>query len=84
MVKRLVSALSVLLLCILVNAQVTTEPAFIQKDYYNYIPYLELCVCYFHLKEYKKAYYYNNLAKNVKPYEQIPLKNEEFLKQFII
>lgn len=58
--------------------------AFIQKDYYNYIPYLELCVCYFHLKEYKKAYYYNNLAKNVKPYEQTPLKNEEFLKQFII
>ena len=33
MVKRLLSALSVILLCVLVNAQVTTEPAFIQKGY---------------------------------------------------
>ena len=33
MVKRLLSALSVIMLCIMVNAQVTTEPAFIQKGY---------------------------------------------------
>lgn len=33
MVKRLLSALSVIILCIMVNAQVTTEPAFIQKGY---------------------------------------------------
>ena len=33
MVKRLLSALSVILLCVLVNAQVTTKPAFIQKGY---------------------------------------------------
>ena len=33
MVKRLLSALSVILLCVFVNAQVTTEPAFIQKGY---------------------------------------------------
>ena len=33
MVKRLLSALSVILLCALVNAQVTTEPAFITKGY---------------------------------------------------
>ena len=33
MVKRLLSALSVILLCVLVNAQVTTEPAFITKGY---------------------------------------------------
>ena len=33
MVKRLLSALSVILLCMLANAQVTTEPAFIQKGY---------------------------------------------------
>lgn len=57
--------------------------AFIQKDYYNYIPYLELCVCYFNLKDYKKSYYYNNLAKNVKPFEEIPKQNELFIKQFL-
>jgi hypothetical protein len=33
MAKRLLGVLSVLLLCLLVNAQVTTEPAFIPKDY---------------------------------------------------
>ena len=33
MVKRLLSALSVVLLCVLVNAQVTTEPAFNKKGY---------------------------------------------------
>ena len=33
MVKRLLCALSVILLCVLVNAQVTTEPAFITKGY---------------------------------------------------
>ena len=33
MVKRLLSALSVIMLCIMVNVQVTTEPAFIQKGY---------------------------------------------------
>ena len=33
MVKRLLSALSVILLCVLVNAQVTTEPTFITKGY---------------------------------------------------
>ncbi len=33
MAKKLLSALSVILLCVLVNAQVTTEPAFIQKGY---------------------------------------------------
>ena len=33
MVKRLLSTLSVFLLCLLINAQVTTEPAFIPKDH---------------------------------------------------
>jgi len=58
--------------------------AFIQKDYYDYIPYLEMCVCYFNLKDYKKAYYYNNLAKNIKPYETTPIENEKFLIKFLI
>ena len=33
MTKKLLCTLSVFLLCLLVNAQVTTEPAFIPKDY---------------------------------------------------
>lgn len=57
--------------------------AFVQTEYYNYIPYLELCVCYFNLKEYKKAYYYNSLAKDLKPFDQIPKNNDIYLKQFL-
>jgi glycosyltransferase involved in cell wall biosynthesis len=53
--------------------------AFVRTDYYNYIPYLELCVCYFQLGDINKAEYYNNLALKLKPNEEIPNKNKDIL-----
>lgn len=44
---------------------------FIYKDYLGYYQSLSLCVCYFNIKKYKKAFSYNELAhklKNDNPY----------------
>lgn len=60
-----------------------TNLSFVKSEYYDYIPYLELCVCYFNLKDYKKSYYYNCLAKKIKPTDKIVLNNENFLKDYI-
>lgn len=40
---------------------------FITLDCYNYIPYIQLCVCYDKLGEQKTAYQYNELAGKCKP-----------------
>ena len=56
MAKRLLGVLSVLLLCLLVNAQVTTEPAFIPKDYAG-----EIIVKFNPAEE--KIILYNNVTK---------------------
>lgn len=41
--------------------------AFVLADCYDYIPYLQLCVCYDRLDERDKAAHYNELAGNCKP-----------------
>jgi len=56
---------------------------FIQTDYYNFIPYLELCVCYYKLNNIDMSLNYNNLAKKYKPNNKIVLNNEKFLKELI-
>lgn len=57
--------------------------SFVKTDCYDYIPYLQMCVCYFYLNDFEKSYYYNNLAKKVKPNDKAVLFNEKFLKQKI-
>ena len=56
---------------------------FVKKDCYDYIPYLQMCVCYYYLNNFEKSFYYNNLAKKVKPFDEIVLNNEKFLKNKI-
>ena len=60
-----------------------TSGAFIQEDCYNFIPHIELCVCYYYLGDYNKAYYHNLKAKNFKPNHESVLNNDKFLKKFI-
>lgn len=57
--------------------------AFYEQDYYNYIPYLELCVCYYYNNNLQRSLYYNNLAKQIKPKSAIVLNNEKFLKKIL-
>lgn len=56
---------------------------FVQNDYYNFIPYIELCVCYSKINNLKKALKYNNLAKKYKPNHPSVLINEKFLNYYL-
>lgn len=66
------------------NAPNLKSGAFIQKECYNYIPFIEMCVCYFNLKEYEKAYFYNELALKNKPNDKNCLNNKILLSKYLI
>lgn len=34
----------------------------LSKDYYTYIPYVQLCICYYFIEDYYSSYYYNELV----------------------
>ena len=51
-------------------------------DCYNYIPYLQLCVCYDKIGNYQKAFEYNELAGSIKPYDESYLYNKEYFNNF--
>ncbi|NCB48534.1 MAG: glycosyltransferase [Clostridia bacterium] len=54
--------------------------AFVLNDYYKYIPYLQLCVCYFKLNDMKTAEEFNNLALKIKPHSKEALQNKAFFE----
>ncbi len=47
-------------------------------DCYNYIPYIQLCVCYYKLGNIKNAIKYNEKAGKIKPNDKIYLLNKDF------
>ncbi len=49
---------------------------FFIKDYYDFIPYINLGYCYYNLNDLDRAIYYNELAGNIKPNNDIYLKNK--------
>lgn len=49
-------------------------------DMYNFIPYINLCVCYDRLGDKEKAKYYNELAGTIKPYDKSYLYNKKYFK----
>ena len=58
-----------------------TTGGFYIKDYYDFIPYINLGYCYYNLSDISKAIYYNELAGKVKPYDEVYLKNKEAYTQ---
>lgn len=52
--------------------------AFISKDYYGYIPSIQLAVCYDKLKNYESARLYNEKAGKFKPYSEAYLHNKQY------
>lgn len=52
--------------------------AFILKDSYDFIPYLQLCVCYDRLGNHKKAMEYNEKAGKLKPNNKSYIYNKEY------
>ncbi|HHV12402.1 MAG TPA: glycosyltransferase family 2 protein [Clostridiales bacterium] len=53
---------------------------FIQPDCWDYIPFIELAVCYDHIGNYKKAGEYNDQALLIKPYSAAALSNQVYFK----
>lgn len=51
---------------------------FIRKDYFGYIPNIELCVCHYHLGDLKRANDYNEEAAQFKPEADTVLQNRAF------
>lgn len=53
---------------------------FVQPDCYDYVPYLQLCVCYDKLGEQEKARAYNEKAGACKPYSPAYLYNRQYFE----
>lgn len=51
---------------------------FFSKDYYDFIPYIELCVCYYNLGNIPLAIEYNEKAGSIKPNNKNYLNNKVF------
>lgn len=51
---------------------------FILEDCYNYVPYIQLCVCWYRLGRIDKAISYNNMAGKYKPQSIAYLENKKF------
>src|SRR5574344_239765 len=49
---------------------------FYNKDYYDFIPYIQLCVCYYYMNDIKKAILFNEKAGKLKP-ENISYKSNK-------
>lgn len=60
-----------------------TNGAFVLLDCYDYIPYIQLCVCYYALKDYKTAYAFNELAGKCKPQDTSYLHNKEIISPLV-
>lgn len=59
---------------------VSKKGGFVENLYYNYYPYLQLCVCYYQTGNIKKSVYYNKKAKKICN-SKIVQTNEKFFKQ---
>ena len=57
--------------------------AFVVPDYYGFIPYMWLCVCFDKLGNFEKARFYNDLAGKIKPYDKNYLHNKLYFDSFM-
>lgn len=54
--------------------------AFYNLDAYNFIPYIELSVCYYKINDIKESKKYNEMAGKTKPYSKLYLNNKKFFE----
>ena len=53
---------------------------FILLDCYNFIPYIQLCLCYFRIGDIEKSKEYNAKAESIKPNNASVIYNNEYFK----
>lgn len=58
-----------------------TSGAFVRYDCYDYIPCIQLCVCYYQLGDIKKAIMYNDLAGTFKQTKEYEANKKFFLSK---
>lgn len=54
---------------------------FFQKDYYDFIPFIQLCLCYERIGNIEKSKEYNELAGKIKPYDKSYQYNKEYFEK---
>lgn len=55
--------------------------SFINEDAFSYIPYIQMCVCYYRLGNKEMAKKYNEFAGNIKPNDSVVIHNREILSK---
>lgn len=61
--------------------QKTDTIGFVLNDYWDYIPYIELCVCYYKLGDIDKSILYNEKAAQIKPTSNAVIINRKFFEK---
>ncbi|WP_207658049.1 tetratricopeptide repeat-containing glycosyltransferase family 2 protein [Ruminiclostridium sufflavum] len=59
------------------------QAGFQNQSFYTWLPYLQLCLCYSQLGEYKMAYLHNEVALQYRPNDQRMLQNQKFLEEIL-
>ena len=54
---------------------------FVLNDYWDYIPTIELCACYWQLGDISKSHYYHLLVSELKPGSEAVAYNEEYFQK---
>ena len=52
--------------------------AFIRKDCYDFLPAIQLCICYNAINDRKRAVWYNELAGRFKPNNELVIANRQY------
>ena len=63
------------------SSQNLKSGAFVSSLYYDFIPALELCVCYYNKGDMEKAKMYHEMAKSLKPNDESVIYNDRFFKK---
>lgn len=60
-----------------------SKGGFYDLDCYNFIPYIQLCVCYYKIGDIKESIKYNELAGKIKPTNSSYILNKEFFNNLL-
>lgn len=65
----------------LISSKNAKSGEFVENDYYDFIPFLQLSFCFYKLGDVENFLKYHNLSKQIKPHDPAVLHNERFIKQ---
>ncbi|PEP91767.1 glycosyltransferase [Bacillus toyonensis] len=64
-----------------INISKPTNAPFIQESCYTWLPHLQLCICYFHIKDNQKSIYHNEQAAKFIPNHPSIKHNREYFSK---